>query len=211
MAAALLLAANLDHPPDSHSTVPHQYGTVILSRFPILECGHTLLRRTGNNEQRGLTRTLINVRGVALQFYNTHLHTTAADRLLQTADIAAVIDAAQDGSMVLVGDLNARPTAPEMTPISRRFLDVWAEAGRPTSDNPDGNTSPARLSGTPASRIDYGFVSPEVTVASADVPIDGQTRLASDHYPVVSDIAVPGSEVGIKRNSRRIIGRPSRR
>jgi endonuclease/exonuclease/phosphatase family metal-dependent hydrolase len=83
-------ATNLDHVPDSHSNVPHQYGTVILSRFPILECGNTLLRRTGTNEQRGLTRGLINVRGVPLQFYNTHLHTTAADRLLQTADIAGV-------------------------------------------------------------------------------------------------------------------------
>ena len=74
------------HPLD----VPHQYGTVIISRFPILDCSNTLLRRTGTNEQRGLTRALINVRGVPLQFYNTHLHTTAADRLMQTADIAAV-------------------------------------------------------------------------------------------------------------------------
>ena len=59
--------------------------------------------------QRGLTLALINVRGVPLQFFNTHLHTTAADRLMQTADIADAIDAAADGSKVLVGDFNARP------------------------------------------------------------------------------------------------------
>ena len=118
-------AANLDHQPDTHADVPHQYGTVIVSRFPILDCSNTLLRRTGTNEQRGLTRALINVRGVPLQFYNTHLHTTAADRLLQTADIAAVIDAAPDGPKVLVGDFNARPTAVEMVPIFSRFLDAW--------------------------------------------------------------------------------------
>jgi endonuclease/exonuclease/phosphatase family metal-dependent hydrolase len=192
-------AANLDHAPDSHSNVPHQYGTVILSRFPILDCRNTLLRRTGTNEQRGLTRAVINVRGVPLQFYNTHLHTTAADRLLQTADIAAVIDAVQAGSKVLVGDFNARPTAAEMAPIHPRFLDAWPAAGVPTPDNPDGNTSPARVSGSPTSRIDYLFVSPQVTVAAAHVPIDEQTRLASDHYPVVADIAVPGSDVGIGR------------
>lgn len=63
MAAALGMnhycyAPNLDHAPDSHANVPHQYGTVILSRFPILECENTLLRRTGTNEQRGLTRAL---------------------------------------------------------------------------------------------------------------------------------------------------------
>ena len=69
----------------------------------------------------------------------------------------------------------------------------------PTPDNPDGNTSPARLSASPTSRIDYDFVSAQVTVGAAYVPIDDQTRLASDHYPVVAAIAVPGAAVGIKR------------
>ena len=31
------------------------------------------------------------------------------------------------------------------------------------------------------------------------MPVDTQTRLAADHYPVVADITVPGSEVGIGR------------
>lgn len=192
-------AANLDHAPDTHANVPHQYGTVILSRFPILDCSNTLLRRTGTNEQRGLTRALINVDGVPLQFYNTHLHTTAADRLMQTADIAAVIDAAPAGSKVMVGDFNARPGTAEMAPIVARFLDAWLLAGVATPENPNGNTSPSRLVGDPTSRIDYGFVTSQVTVASAYVPIDAQTRQASDHYPVVVDIALPGSEVGIGR------------
>jgi endonuclease/exonuclease/phosphatase family metal-dependent hydrolase len=192
-------AANLDHQPDSHADVPHQYGTAILSRFPILDCSNTLLRRTGTNEQRGLTRAVINVRGVPLQFYNTHLHTTAVDRLMQTADIAAVLDAAPAGSKVLVGDFNARPTAAEMVPIFSRLLDAWLEAGAPTSENPNGNTSPSNLTGFPTSRIDYAFVSSGVTVAQAYVPLDSQTRLAADHYPVVADIALPGSAVGIQR------------
>lgn len=198
-------AANLDHQPDTHANVPHQYGTVIISRFPILECTNTFLRRTATgNEQRGLTRALINVRGVPLQFFNTHLHTTAADRLLQTADIAAVIDAAPEGSKVLMGDFNARPTTTEMVPIFSRFLDSWTEAGVPTATNPNGFTSPGRLTGNPTSRIDYIFVSPQVEVAQAYVPIDQQTNLAADHYPVVADIALPGSEVGINRKVPRL-------
>jgi endonuclease/exonuclease/phosphatase family metal-dependent hydrolase len=192
-------APNLDHQPDTHANVPHQYGTVIVSRFPILDCSNTLLRRTGTNEQRGLTRALINVRGVPLQFHNTHLHTTAADRLMQTADIAGVIDAAPAGPMVLVGDFNARPTAAEMVPIYSRFLDAWLEAGAPAAENPNGYTSPSNLAGLPTSRIDYAFVSPDVTVALTVVPIDSETRLAADHYPVVADIALPGSAVGIQR------------
>lgn len=188
--------ANLDHPPDAHSTVQHQYGTLVLSRFPILECTTTPLRRTDTNEQRGLTLALVNVRGVRLRFYNTHLHTTAADRLMQTADIAGVIDAAGSGPKIIVGDFNARPTAPELAPIHARFVDGWKDAGVPSPDNPDGLTSPARLAGNPTSRIDYTFFSSPVDALAVHVPIDERTRLAADHYPVVTDIALPGAEVG---------------
>ena len=196
-------AANLDHAPDSHSDVPHQYGTAIVSRFPILDCRNTLLPRTANNEQRGLTLALINVRGVPLQFYNTHLHHTAApDRGLQTEFIGNFMDDAPAGPKVLMGDFNAIPTAPEMAPIQARFLDAWQEAGLPTPDNPEGFTSSADIEGDPTRRIDYIFVSDQVTVASAYVPIDVHTRLAADHYPVVADIALPGSEVGVRQNLR---------
>lgn len=193
-------AANLDHAPDSHSSVPHQYGTAIVSRFPILDCGNTLLPRTGNNEQRGLTRALINVRGVPLAFYNTHLHhTNAPDRSLQTLRIGEIMDGAPSELRVILGDFNARPTAAEMVPIFSRFLDGWQQAGVPTPDNPNGNTSPADVDRDPTSRIDYIFVSSQVDVATAYVPVDEHTRLAADHYPVVVDIALPGSEVGIGR------------
>ncbi|HEY8551190.1 MAG TPA: endonuclease/exonuclease/phosphatase family protein [Vicinamibacterales bacterium] len=193
-------APNLDHGPDNHANVPHQYGTVIVSRFPILECRNQLLPRAGNTEQRGLTLARINVRGVPLQFYNTHLHTAAADRLLQTAAIAETIDNAPAGSKVLMGDFNAGPTTAEMVPIFARFVDAWTAAGVPTPENPEGLTSPSLLEGPPRNRIDYVLVSPQVTVSQVYVPIDAQTRLAADHYPVVADIALPGSEVGIGRN-----------
>jgi endonuclease/exonuclease/phosphatase family metal-dependent hydrolase len=194
-------APNLDHAPDAnHSIQPHQYGTLIVSRFPIQECTNLLLRRVGNTEQRGLLKAVINVRGVKLQFYTTHLHTVQADRLLQTEDIAAAIDAAPAGPKVLVGDFNARSTAtttvPELEPIYARFSDAWRAAPVPDADNPQGFTSSARLEGLPTARIDYIFVSPDVEVAATRVPIDPQTRRAADHYPLVSEIALPGSAVG---------------
>jgi endonuclease/exonuclease/phosphatase family metal-dependent hydrolase len=196
-------AANLNHAPDNHSTVPHQYGTVIVSRYPILDCSNTLLPRTGNNEQRGLTRALINVRGVPLQVYNTHLHTTQQDRLLQTAVVAATLDAAPDGPKLLMGDLNARPTTPEIAPIAARLQDSWVMFPFPSPENPNGFTSPSRMTGDPTSRIDYIWVSSGIEVAKTLVPVDAQTRLASDHYPVVTEIALPGSAVGIGRGTSR--------
>ena len=53
--------------------------------------------------------------------------------------------------------------------------------------------------GDPTSRIDYVFVSPDVTPGGTRVVIDPQTRLAADHYPVVAEITLAGSEVGIGR------------
>jgi endonuclease/exonuclease/phosphatase family metal-dependent hydrolase len=196
--------ANLDHAPDSHSPVPHQYGTVILSRFPILSCSNTLLRRVGTTEQRGLTLALVNVRGVPVQVYNTHLHTRVADRLLQTQDIAAVLDSAPVGPRVLMGDFNARSTftttVAEMEPIYARLVDTWREAPVVDPANPEGFTSPADLDRDPTSRIDYVFASERVTAAGTFVPVNAQTRLAADHYPVVADLLVPGESVGIGRS-----------
>ena len=78
-------------------------------------------------------------------------------------------------------------------------MDAWLKAGRPTADNPDGLTSPARLTGNPTSRIDYVWLSPTIAVESVQVPLDAQTRLAADHYPVVANISLPGSAVGVGR------------
>lgn len=196
-------AANLDHAPDAHSPVPHQYGTVILSRFPILECRNTLLRRVGTTEQRGLTLALVNVRGVPVQVYNTHLHTRVADRLLQTEDIAAVLDAAPAGPQLLMGDFNARSTftttVAEMEPIYARLTDTWRAAPVPDPANPEGFTSPADLDRDPTARIDYVFASEDVDATGTVVPVNAQTRLAADHYPVVADLLLPGEAVGIGR------------
>jgi endonuclease/exonuclease/phosphatase family metal-dependent hydrolase len=192
-------AANLDHPADAHADRPHQYGTLILSRHPIRSCTTTALPRTGENEQRGLTLASIDVNGVPLRFYNTHLHTTAADRLLQTAVIATELSASADGPAIVVGDFNARPTTPELAPLLSRLTDAWGKAGAATADNPDGLTSPAELAGTPRNRIDYVLVSPSIEVRAATVPIDAGTRLAADHYPVVVDLVLPGSDAGTGR------------
>jgi endonuclease/exonuclease/phosphatase family metal-dependent hydrolase len=187
-------AANLDHPADVHADRPHQYGTLILSRFPIRSCTNTPLPRTGENEQRGLGLAVIDVRGVAVRFYNTHLHTTAADRLLQTPVIATALGApgtSDVAATVMVGDFNARPEAAELQPILARFTDAWRMATAAPADNPNGLTSPAGLDGAPRNRIDYVFVSASAKVRAVSVPVDAKTRLAADHYPIVVDVTLP--------------------
>ncbi|HEX7085077.1 MAG TPA: endonuclease/exonuclease/phosphatase family protein [Vicinamibacterales bacterium] len=179
--------ANLDHQPDEHSDRPHQYGTLVLSRLPILECTTHRLPRVGDAETRGLTRALVDVRGARLQFFNTHFHTAAADRRLQAPDVVEAIDTTA-APVILVGDFNAVPDAGELAPLFARFRDAWREAAVAEPDNPEGATLPVHPSDPPRRRIDYVFVSEQVTVRSARVPVDAKTRLASDHYPIVVEV-----------------------
>jgi endonuclease/exonuclease/phosphatase family metal-dependent hydrolase len=188
-------AANLDHAADSHSNQPHQYGTAIVSRFPIARCSNTLLSTFAGWEQRGVLAAVITVQGVATRIYNTHLQASrtvggvsesgAPQRILQVQDIIKLMSDVTD-PIVLMGDFNAGSTSTEIKPLYPRLRDVWSGAG-----SGSGNTSAARLAGDPTNRIDYIFVSPRVTIGTAYVPIDAQTRLASDHYPVVAQIALP--------------------
>ena len=191
-------AANLEHGPDAHADRPHQYGTLVLSRFPIVECRNTLLPREGQAEQRGLTLAVVDAGGVRLRFYNTHLHITAADRLKQTPRILEVFEEGS-GPAILVGDFNARPAAEEMRAVRARFTDAWTagSVGAGATVNPQGLTSPATPAAPPRSRIDYVFVTSDITVKAVAVPVDESTRFAADHYPVVAEVSV-GSSADVK-------------
>lgn len=171
--------ANLDLPPDDPSQPRRQYGTAILSKYPILESKNTFLPKTGNNEQRGLLEALIKVKGAPVRFYDTHLqHTSSAERALQ---VRAIMEHTKDVEepQVLVGDLNAVPEAPELAPLYERYVDAW-----PLGGEGPGYTISAE---NPTRRIDYVFVTPDVVVEGASVP----RTLASDHLPVVADLSVP--------------------
>ena len=67
-------APNLDHAPDSHSNLPHQYGTAIVSRFPIRSCPNTLLTTFAGWEQRGILGAVVKVRGVPTHVYLSLIH-----------------------------------------------------------------------------------------------------------------------------------------
>jgi endonuclease/exonuclease/phosphatase family metal-dependent hydrolase len=93
---------------------------------------------------------------------------------MQVADTLRIM-ANDRGPQVLLGDFNAPPEAPELAPL-------WTEL---TDAAPAGPTYPADV---PTKRIDYVTVSPDVLVRAATVP----TTLASDHRPVLADLALRG-------------------
>lgn len=180
----VVYGANLDLAPAEAGQERRQYGTAVLSRFPILSSRNTLLPRPRNGEQRGLLEAVLNVRGVRVRFANTHLqHNNAEERLAQSQRIVELLGNAPEPT-VLVGDLNATPQAPELAPLFAHLDDAWVRAGRGA-----GFTYPVER---PDRRIDYVLVSPDVEVRDAQVIASD----ASDHLQVTADLAVSGSRVG---------------
>ena len=181
----VVYGANLDQDPLAPGEPRRQYGTAILSDAPILEWDNTFLPRFEGHEQRGLLRARVVVRGVPLQVYNTHLqHNDAAERLEQAAAIKSLIGTPKE-SVVLLGDLNATPDAPEIETLVDDLVDAWEEAGVG-----DGYTIP---SDDPNRRIDYVLTSQDVVARFATVV----TSDASDHLPVHADVLLPGAKVGV--------------
>lgn len=169
--------ANLDRPPPRAGAPRRQYGTAILTAWPIRSSKNIRLPRVSSEtEQRGLLVLDVDLDGARFRLHNTHLGVSAADRRLQVDAILAEADRAT-GPHALLGDLNASPTAPELAPLFERFSDAWTVAG-----TGNGYTFPAP---DPTVRIDYVLVSPALSVSTVHVP----ALAGSDHLPLVAELA----------------------
>lgn len=166
-------AANLDRDPLNEGEHRRQYGTAILSKYPILNSKNYPLTKIGNTEQRGLLEATINVKGNHVHFYNTHLALTSAERTVQIQEIIDIAGESK-GPKVILGDLNATPESSEMQPMFTNYLDVFAET-------PEAYTYPATK---PSKRIDYIFTSDDIKTVETDVI----NTLASDHLPLTATI-----------------------
>jgi len=171
---------NLDLDPLTVSAPRRQYGTALLSRFPVLEQRNVRLPKAdGGEEQRGLLEAVLLVRGHRIRVLNTHLQfDSARARRLQAARIREAVLASAE-PVVLTGDLNTLPGDPELAPLTEVLVDAHAVAG-----SGDGHTFPAPR---PTLRIDYVLVGAPLVVCSAQV----LPTAASDHRPVRAEILLP--------------------
>ena len=80
-------APNLDRDPLNPGEHRRQYGTAVLSKYPIIYSKNHPLTKIGNTEQRGLLETTINIKGHHVKVYNTHLALTPAERIIQVREI----------------------------------------------------------------------------------------------------------------------------
>ncbi|WP_087972244.1 endonuclease/exonuclease/phosphatase family protein [Oceanobacillus rekensis] len=168
--------ANLNLEPAEGQEENRQYGTGILSKYPIIDSENIYLSSFGN-EQRGLLRTKINVRGVQMNFFNTHLGLNAPERNKQVEEIIEVKSSFEDPS-VLVGDLNAEPNSEEFQLLLNKgnFVDTFSEVE-------NSNTFPVV---DPMKRIDYILTSPDIKFTNPEVIYTE----ASDHLPLVTELTI---------------------
>ena len=123
------------------------YGTLILSRFDIVQQGRIPLVRSPRSEARGLQWVTLEVSGQAVRVYNTHLDAThPVVRLAQARQVAGLL-AEDDVPTILGGDLNAWPGSPAVVAIGTRLTDTWTAVGQGRAATSRGGN-----------KIDYVFV-----------------------------------------------------
>lgn len=130
---------------------------------------------------RGALLARIERPGARLWAASIHLGLHPAERLRHAREIRRIAETLH-GPIVLGGDLNERPGGRAVALLSGRFTDAWQTAG----EGP-GETFPSR---EPDARIDYLFVGEGISVTDVLVPPGPEARAASDHLPVVADLAI---------------------
>jgi endonuclease/exonuclease/phosphatase family metal-dependent hydrolase len=178
--------------PGASSAPLREFGLAILSRHPIVEFRNHVMPRLSTQSSAsepellpGFLEAVVQVDGTRMRVFNTHLDYRADSRVrvLQVAGMLKLMTQA-DGPVVLMGDLNAPPTAAELQPLFSRLRDVWREPEGVGA----GFTYPAAK---PVRRIDYILTSPHLRALEVQVP----PVQASDHRPVIARVEITSGVV----------------
>ncbi len=156
------------------------YGTAVLSRYPILSTQNTHLPNGPGGQQRGLLKVVIDVEGVEVSVYNTHLQNKIDYlKVAQMRRIAPIIGA-DDNPKILGGDFNTHPGSAPHDIAETVLDDSWAAGSGPGLTHP---------SARPRGRIDYLMHGGEgITALSASV----LAVTNSDHRPVRATYQIDG-------------------
>jgi endonuclease/exonuclease/phosphatase family metal-dependent hydrolase len=173
---AMWLSRRLQMPFVYGPTADPVWGNAILSRYPIKEWRNVALPPRDLSLKRGFMWARIDVGGgEELLFIATHFHDPengSAIRQQQSPEIVKFWN--QQPRTIIVGDLNARPDAPEIAMLRDAGLrDAFAAIG-----TGNGFSWPST---NPNQRIDYIWHSPDLSVRDWVMP----RSTASDHLGIV--------------------------
>jgi endonuclease/exonuclease/phosphatase family metal-dependent hydrolase len=157
----------------------HQFGNVVLSRFPIVHHSqYDLSWRTC--EPRMCQRADIDVNGLMLHIYNVHLGTAVLERRYQAGRLASFVhDRRIGGPKVILGDFNEW-----MKGLATKTLSSLFESVDISQHLKRRRTYPGLF---PVVHLDHIYYEGRVEVRSVEMPRTRQALMASDHLPLVAN------------------------
>ena len=167
------LAMDMVFVPNIEWSESERYGIATLTRLPIKSTRQLRLPQHHKSEPRSSLITLLGWEDHVLEMINTHLSTLFRERPGQVATIAAEMGTE---ALIIAGDFNMTPWSPAYKVLARglhsatRFARTWP--------------APA-----PLIPLDHILYRGEVEVVRAQAWLGGPARMASDHLPVVVELA----------------------
>jgi endonuclease/exonuclease/phosphatase family metal-dependent hydrolase len=160
----------------------HQFGNVVLSRFPITHhAEHDLSWKSC--EERCLQRADIDVDGRTLHVYNVHLGTAILERRHQAQRLATIVsDKHLPGPKIVLGDFNEWMKGLTTTLLSSRLKSVDL-----TSYLRRRRTYPGIF---PILHLDHIYYAGRLEVVGITLPRTKLSLVASDHLPLVADVRI---------------------
>jgi endonuclease/exonuclease/phosphatase family metal-dependent hydrolase len=165
------------------------YGNAVLSRYPmeLIRAGQLAkVVGTSRAEPRGAIWTVINVAGIKINFFNTHLGLFPRERIQQVKTLFCnewIGHPACQGPVILCGDFNALPSSK----LCRNVKEVLRDAQRGLENYIPQATWFGHY---PIGRIDHVFVSPGIEVTHVEVSRTDLDKISSDHLPLIVDIKI---------------------
>jgi len=161
----------------------HQFGNVVLSRYPIRE--HTQLDLSWKTcEARCAQRVAIDLgQGRPLHIYNAHLGTALLERRFQAPRLADWIhDRRVVGPRIVLGDFNewGRGLVADVLADRLNSVDLYPHLQRR-------RTYPGFF---PVLHLDHIYFSGQVEIRKVELPRTRLAKIASDHLPLVADVRI---------------------
>ena len=162
------------------------------------------VQATTNHRLPVLEKTLLEVQLDGLRLFATHLRAgrTERDAELRTEEVEAILDTIGDAECLLVGDLNAvhpddevgvPPPEERLEFVAREPIQRFLDAGFVDSyrRHHPADRGWTYLSWHPWARLDFVLARGDLArrVTSCDVVTGEDALRASDHFPVVAELA----------------------
>jgi endonuclease/exonuclease/phosphatase family metal-dependent hydrolase len=160
----------------------HQFGNVVLSRYPIHDHAHIDLSWK-TCEPRNAHRVSVDVGLGSLQFYNVHLGTALLERRHQAPRLADWIhDTRVPGPKVVLGDFNewGRGLVDDVLAERLESANLFPHLRRR-------RTYPGFL---PLLHLDHIYFEGDVEIRRIHLPRTRLSLVASDHLPLVADLRI---------------------